>query len=43
MARPEMDLARIVTLELAGFRVVTKPVVVSDLFAKVAAEVAARG
>jgi DNA-binding response OmpR family regulator len=43
MARPEMDVARIVTLELAGFRVVTKPVVVSDLFAKVAAEVAARG
>jgi DNA-binding response OmpR family regulator len=43
MARAEADLARIVTLELAGFRVVAKPVVVSDLFAKVAAEVGTRG
>jgi DNA-binding response OmpR family regulator len=38
MVRPQMDLARIVALELAGFRVVTKPVVITDLLAKVPAE-----
>jgi DNA-binding response OmpR family regulator len=35
MVRPEMELPRIVALELAGFRVVTKPVAVPDLLAKV--------
>lgn len=38
MVRPEVDLARTVALELAGFRVVTKPVAVADLIAKVATE-----
>jgi len=42
MVRPEMDLARIVALELAGFRVVTKPVAVPDLLAKVAVDVEPR-
>jgi DNA-binding response OmpR family regulator len=37
MVRPEMDLSRIVLLELAGFKVVTKPVIVADLVSKVAA------
>jgi DNA-binding response OmpR family regulator len=36
VVRPEMDLARTVALELAGFRVMTKPVAVADLIAKVA-------
>ena len=36
MVRPELDLNRIVALELAGFRVITKPVAVADLLAKVA-------
>ena len=34
--RPELDLNRIVALELEGFRVITKPVAVADLLAKVA-------
>ena len=34
--RPDMDLNRIVALELAGFRVITKPVAVADLLAKAA-------
>jgi len=38
MVRPETDLARIVALEVAGFRVVTKPVTVHDLLAKVAVD-----
>jgi DNA-binding response OmpR family regulator len=38
MVRADMDLSRIVALELAGFRVVTKPVAIPDLLAKVAAE-----
>jgi DNA-binding response OmpR family regulator len=38
MVRADMDLGRIVALELAGFHVVTKPVTVPDLLAKVAAE-----
>ena len=38
MVRPEAELSRVVALELAGFRVVTKPVTVSDLIAKVATE-----
>lgn len=38
MVRPEADLSRIVALELAGFRVVTRPVTVSDLLAKVATD-----
>jgi DNA-binding response OmpR family regulator len=38
MVPADMDLNRIVALELAGFRVVTKPVTVPDLLAKVAAE-----
>jgi DNA-binding response OmpR family regulator len=38
MVRPETDLTRIVALELAGFRVVTTPVAVSDLLAKVATD-----
>jgi DNA-binding response OmpR family regulator len=38
MVRPETDLNRIVALELAGFRVVTTPVAVSDLLAKVATD-----
>jgi DNA-binding response OmpR family regulator len=42
MVRPQMDLARIVALELAGFRVVTKPVVITDLLAKVPAEAESR-
>jgi DNA-binding response OmpR family regulator len=36
MVRPDLDLGRIVALELAGFRVITKPVAVADLLAKVA-------
>ena len=36
MVRPELDLNRIVALELEGFRVITKPVAVADLLAKVA-------
>ena len=39
MVRPQTELARIAALELAGFRVVTKPVAVSDLLAKVAVDV----
>ena len=39
MVRPQMELSRIVALELAGFRVVTKPVTVPDLLAKVAVSV----
>jgi DNA-binding response OmpR family regulator len=35
MVRPDTDLSRLVALELAGFRVVTKPVAVLDVFAKV--------
>jgi DNA-binding response OmpR family regulator len=42
MVRPEADLTRIVALELAGFHVVTKPVVVADLLAKVAVAVEPR-
>lgn len=38
MVRPEHDLGRIVALELAGFHVITKPVAVADLLAKVAVE-----
>src|SRR6185436_13976656 len=38
MVRPETDLSRIVAFELAGFRVVTKPVMASDLLAKVATD-----
>ena len=38
MVRPETDLNRVVALELAGFRVVTTPVAVSDLLAKVATD-----
>jgi len=38
MVRADTDLSRTVALELAGFRVVTKPVTVPDLLAKVAAE-----
>ena len=38
MVRTDMDLGRIVALELAGFHVVNKPVTVPDLLAKVAAE-----
>jgi DNA-binding response OmpR family regulator len=36
MVRAEAELSRTVALELAGFRVVTKPVTISDLIAKVA-------
>ena len=36
MVRSDLDLGRIVALELAGFRVITKPVAVADLLAKVA-------
>ena len=43
MVRPEMDLSRIVLLELAGFKVVTKPVIVADLVAKLAADVERAG
>jgi len=43
MVRPDTDLSRIVLLELAGFRVVTKPVIVADLVAKVAADVERAG
>jgi DNA-binding response OmpR family regulator len=43
MVHPEMDLARIVALELAGFRVMTKPVAVPDLLAKVAVDAENRG
>jgi DNA-binding response OmpR family regulator len=39
MVRADMDLSRIVALELEGFCVVTKPVTVPDLLVKVAAEV----
>ena len=35
MARPQTDLSRVVALELAGFRVVTKPVAITDLLAKI--------
>jgi DNA-binding response OmpR family regulator len=35
MVRPDADLSRVVALELAGFRVLTKPVAVLDVFAKV--------
>lgn len=42
MVRPEMELSRVVALELAGFRVVTKPVTVPDLLAKVAVDVESR-
>ena len=38
MVRPDTDLSRIVALELAGFRVLTKPVAVPDLLAKVAVD-----
>jgi DNA-binding response OmpR family regulator len=38
MVRPEQDLGRTVALELAGFRVITKPVAVADLLAKVAVD-----
>jgi len=38
MVRPETDLSRVVALELAGFRVMTKPVAVPDLLAKVAVD-----
>ena len=38
MVRPETDLSRVVALELAGFRVVTKPVAVPDLLAKAAVD-----
>ena len=38
MVRADTDLSRVVALELAGFRVVTKPVAVVDLFAKVIPE-----
>ena len=38
MVRPETDLSRVVTLELAGFRVATKPVAVGDILAKVTPE-----
>ena len=38
MVRPETDLSRIVAFELAGFRVVTRPVTVTDLLAKVATD-----
>jgi len=43
MVRPDTDLSRIVLLELAGFRVVTKPVIVADLVAKVAVDVERTG
>ena len=43
MVPPEMDLSRIVLLELAGFKVVTKPVVVADLISKLAADVERAG
>jgi DNA-binding response OmpR family regulator len=39
MLRADTELGRIVALELAGFRVVTKPVAVPDLLVKAAAEV----
>jgi DNA-binding response OmpR family regulator len=39
MVRPSTELARVAALELAGFRVVTKPVNVADLLAKVAVDV----
>ena len=42
VVRPELDLGRIVALELAGFRVITKPVAVADLFAKVAVDAESR-
>jgi DNA-binding response OmpR family regulator len=35
MVRAETDLSRVVALELEGFHVVTKPVAVLDVFAKV--------
>jgi len=38
VVRPQLDLGRIVALELAGFRVITKPVAVADLFVKVAVD-----
>ncbi len=38
MVRAEQDLGRTVALELAGFRVITKPVAVADLLAKVAVD-----
>ena len=43
MVRADDDLGRVVALELAGFRVVTRPVAVQDLFAKMAAEALPRG
>jgi DNA-binding response OmpR family regulator len=43
MVRPETDLSRIVQLELAGFKVVTKPVIAADLMAKVAADMERTG
>jgi DNA-binding response OmpR family regulator len=36
--RPDTDLFRIVALELAGFRVETKPVTIGDLVVKMAPE-----
>ena len=42
MVRPDTDLSRVVALELAGFRVVTKPVAVPDLLAKAAVDVETR-
>ena len=36
--RPETDLFRVVALELAGFRVETKPVTISDLVVKMVPE-----
>ena len=38
VVRPDTDLSRVVALELAGFRVVTKPVAIGDIIAKVAPE-----
>jgi len=35
MVRSETELSRVVALELAGFRVVTKPVMIADVIAKV--------
>jgi DNA-binding response OmpR family regulator len=42
MVRPDAELSRIVALELAGFRVTTKPVAVPDLLAKVTVDVESR-
>jgi DNA-binding response OmpR family regulator len=38
VVKPDTDLSRVVNLELAGFRVVTKPVAIGDIIAKVAPE-----